>query len=413
MDIAQLLGIEDRLVARVQKRSDIVFQAIRESEIDIIPSPMSIHLSDPSSPVQLPLQSMPSFDLSPLPTVSASSLIIPVPTSTPAITPLRRTNEVTAVIASTANTLLSSQTPSSTTAIAPLRKTNEVTAVIASTANTLLSSQTPSSTNLSPINTSSVRPVPAMMSTPAATLQAPITANLPSLPTASVFKPPPTIRSPITTSSMLPTTTVPFSVRCLLSPIRGSTPVYHPTSPTTEAQSEVARYSPSPLSAVEHYVPTPANTLLQTHATALLVSGAMPLLPPSKRDWSSVPDEAITLVQGLRWPPKGWRNLSPDCRLLALEYAATSILQSTAVSWSITNRWLLVHQFQHLMLPGTAGILLDNSGKARHYLHETVREIASGVSSLPTEVKSTILRTLPEHQDDPLLSFIKDIPVRP
>ncbi|KAH3875400.1 hypothetical protein DPMN_038665 [Dreissena polymorpha] len=65
------------------------------------------------------------------------------------------------------------------------------------------------------------------------------------------------------------------------------------------------------------------------------------------------------------------------------------------------------------MLPGTAGILLDNSGKARHYLHETVREIASGVSSLPTEVKSTILRTLPEHQDDPLLSIIKDIPVRP
>ncbi|KAH3735551.1 hypothetical protein DPMN_042087 [Dreissena polymorpha] len=293
MDIAQLLGIEDRLVARVQKRSDIVFQAIRESEIDIIPSPMSIHLSDPSSPVQLPLQSMPSFDLSPLPTVSASELIIPVPTSTPAITPLRRTNEVTAVIASTANTLLSSQTPSST--------------------------------NLSPINISSVRPVPAMMSTPAATLQAPITANLPSLPTASVFKQPPTIRSPITTSSMLPTTTVPFSVRCLLSPIRGSTPVYHPTSPTTEAQREVVRYSPSPLSAVEHYVPTPANTLLQTHATALLVSGAMPLLPPSKRDWSSVPDEAITLVQGLRWPPKGWRNLSPDCRLLALEYAATNI----------------------------------------------------------------------------------------
>ncbi|KAH3746694.1 hypothetical protein DPMN_181105 [Dreissena polymorpha] len=330
MDITQLLGIEDRLVARVQKRSDIVFQAIRESEIDIIPSPMSIHLSNPSSPVQLPLQSIPSFDLSPLPTVPASSLIIPVPTSTTAIAPLQRNNVVTTIITSTATSFLSSQTPSSTTAIAPLRRTNEVTAiipstatssissptpslntiihhlqrtnkvtaVIASTANTLLSSQTPSSTNLSPINTSSVCPVPVIMSTPAATLQAPITANLTSLPTTSVFKPQSTIRSPITTSSTLPTTTVPFSVRCLLSPIRGLTPVYHPTSPTTEAQSEVARYSPSPLSVVDHYVPTPANTLLQTHAKALLVSGAMPLLPPSKRDWSSVPDEAITLVQG-------------------------------------------------------------------------------------------------------------------
>ncbi|KAH3703182.1 mucin-2-like [Dreissena polymorpha] len=413
MDIAQLLGIEDRLVSRVQKMSDIVFQAIRESEIDIIPSPVSIHLSDPSSPVQLPLQSMPSFYLSPLPTVPASSLIIPVPTSTTAIAPLQRTNAVTSIIASTATSSISSPTPSSTTKIAHLQRTNEVTAVIASTATTYLSSQTPSSTNLSPISTSSVRPVPAMMSAPAATLQSPITANLPSLPTESVFKPPATIRSPITTSSTLPTTTVPFSARCLLSPIRGSTPVSHPTSTTTEAQSEVARYYPSPLSVVEHYVPTLANTLLQTHAKALLVSGAMPLLPPSKRDWSSVPDEAITLVQGLRWPPKAWRNLSPDCRLLALEFAATSILQSTAVSWSITNRCLLVHQFQHLMLPGTASILLDSSGKARHYLSETVREIVSGVSSLPPEVKSQILRTLPDHQDDPLLSIIKDIPVRP
>ncbi|KAH3776837.1 hypothetical protein DPMN_178271 [Dreissena polymorpha] len=121
----------------------------------------------------------------------------------------------------------------------------------------------------------------------------------------------------------------------------------------------------------------------------------------------------ITLVQWLRWLPKGWRNRSADCRLLALEYAATSILQSTADSSSITNRCLMIHQFQHLMLPETASILLDSSGKARHYLSETVREIASGVSSLPTEVKSQILRTLPEHQDDPLLSIIKDIPVRP
>ncbi|KAH3785333.1 hypothetical protein DPMN_163420 [Dreissena polymorpha] len=96
MDIAQLLGIEDRLVYRVQKRSDIVFQAIRESEIDIIPSPMSIHLSEP------PLQSMPSFDVSPLSTVSASSLIIPVPISTTAIAHLQRTNAVTTIIASTA-----------------------------------------------------------------------------------------------------------------------------------------------------------------------------------------------------------------------------------------------------------------------------------------------------------------------
>ncbi|KAH3707666.1 hypothetical protein DPMN_067077 [Dreissena polymorpha] len=74
-----------------------------------------------------------------------------------------------------------------------------------------------------------------MMSTPAATLQTPITANLPSLSTASVFKPPPTIRSPITASSISPTTTVPFSARCLLPHIRGLTPVAVPASTHTEA----------------------------------------------------------------------------------------------------------------------------------------------------------------------------------
>ncbi|KAH3852522.1 hypothetical protein DPMN_095031 [Dreissena polymorpha] len=143
-----------------------------------------------------------------------------------------------------------------------------------------------------------------MMSTPAATLQTPITANLHFLPTAFVFKPPATIRSPITASSMSPTTTVHFSAWCLLSPIRGSTPVTLPASPHTETQGEAERFSPAPLFMVEPYVPTSANTILQSHTKALLVSGAMPLLPPSKRDWASVPDESITLVQGLRWPPK-------------------------------------------------------------------------------------------------------------
>ncbi|KAH3785332.1 hypothetical protein DPMN_163419 [Dreissena polymorpha] len=146
-----------------------------------------------------------------------------------------------------------------------------------------------------------------MMSTPAATLQTPITANLPYLPTASVFKPPPTIRSPITASSISPTTTVPFSARCLLSPIRGSTPISVPASPHTETQCEAERYSPAPLSVVENYVPTPANTILQTHAKALLVSGAMPLLPPSKRSYRGYAgpqkDEGTFLLTAdyLRW----------------------------------------------------------------------------------------------------------------
>ena len=47
--------------------------------------------------------------------------------------------------------------------------------------------------------------------------------------------------------------------------------------------------------------------------------------PPSKRDWASVPDGHVILLPGLRWPSKGWRCLSTDCRMLALEFTASTL----------------------------------------------------------------------------------------
>ena len=99
--------------------------------------------------------------------------------------------------------------------------------------------------------------------------------------------------------------------------------------------------------------------------------------------------------------------------MLALEFAASTIRHYTSDSYNITNRCYLVHQFQFLVLPVTASILLDSSGKARHYLFETVKDISRGTSSLPEDVQCSILKSLPDCSTNEILVTIKDIPVRP
>jgi len=72
----------------------------------------------------------------------------------------------------------------------------------------------------------------------------------------------------------------------------------------------------------------------------------------------------VILVSGFRWAPKGWRRLSADCKMLALEHVSSTIRQFYPDSYNITNRCFLIHQSQFVMLPGTASILLDSSGRA-------------------------------------------------
>jgi len=88
-EVATTLGIEERLVFRLHRRDDIAFKAIKEAEVGHITSPMSIHLSDPQSPIQSPLLSMPFFTTVPA-TVITHAIVITHATTVPAtvITPV-------------------------------------------------------------------------------------------------------------------------------------------------------------------------------------------------------------------------------------------------------------------------------------------------------------------------------------
>jgi len=113
----------------------------------------------------------------------------------------------------------------------------------------------------------------------------------------------------------------------------------------------------------EGYYPIPVNHLVRSQARQVLFSGRMPLLPPAKRDRASVDEESIRLLQNCMWPPRQWRTLPADSRLVVLTVA---ILQTESGSSSIVVRdqAYLEQAHQFLMLPGPAGIALDPQRKA-------------------------------------------------
>jgi len=147
--------------------------------------------------------------------------------------------------------------------------------------------------------------------------------------------------------------------------------MFSPTAPPATDSS----YSPKPNTECEDYYPTPVNHLVRSQARQLLLSGRMPLFPPAKRDWASVDEESIRLPQNLMCPPRQWRTLPADSRLIFLQYAALAILQaeSGSVSLVVRDQANLAQANQFLMLPDTAGIALDPKGKARHYLFQAIQ----------------------------------------
>ncbi|KAH3874598.1 hypothetical protein DPMN_037845 [Dreissena polymorpha] len=84
----------------------------------------------------------------------------------------------------------------------------------------------------------------------------------------------------------------------------------------------------------------------------MLVDGNMPLLPSAKRDWATVEEESILLLPNLLWPPKNWRRLTPDQRLLAVEFASMSLSQTeNNSSLPLPERSFLIHNFHFLCSP--------------------------------------------------------------
>ncbi|XP_053398666.1 uncharacterized protein LOC128556870 [Mercenaria mercenaria] len=155
-------------------------------------------------------------------------------------------------------------------------------------------------------------------------------------------------------------------------------------------------------------------------ATKLLRMGAMPLCPPARREW--VEDESITLTEGnltCKWPPKNWKNLSPDQRLLQLEILTFKILQERGVNTSNLERSDILDQFNFLVLPGTKAYCLPDAGKdptahSRYHTYATLRMIANS-KNIKSEKWLAMLECssmLRDTTNDKLLRQCDKIPLR-
>ena len=77
-------------------------------------------------------------------------------------------------------------------------------------------------------------------------------------------------------------------------------------------------------------LPLPTSILptdsLKVSARSLLMTGRLPLLPPGRRDWTSVPRALVSFPNNMTWPPFNWQSLTPDQRTLLTQHICTSLI---------------------------------------------------------------------------------------
>lgn len=142
---------------------------------------------------------------------------------------------------------------------------------------------------------------------------------------------------------------------------------------------------------------TPPVASSKTRAANLLEWGCMPLFPPARREWQD--EAAIQIPIGssvLPWPPKGWKRMNPDQKLLQWEYASMILENSFEKTLPLSlNRGVLLDKFNMLALPGTSVPMTTEQHliyrKASYYNYEIVRSIAIGNSFIED---STVERML-------------------
>ncbi|KAH3862437.1 hypothetical protein DPMN_025404 [Dreissena polymorpha] len=187
-----------------------------------------------------------------------------------------------------------------------------------------------------------------------------------------------------------------------------------PATPTPLAQDKLYTIA-TPTPAANMYKPTPSAKLLRFKARSMLVDGNMPLFPSAKRDWATVEEESILLFPNLVWPPKNWRRLTPDQRLLVVEFASMSLTQTeNNSSLLLPEGSFLIHNFHFLVLPGSACFPLDNKAKARLYTYQSLLDIANGKDQSPFANQTDLLKALTPlfKKSSTLLEKISQIPVR-
>ncbi|KAH3701489.1 hypothetical protein DPMN_076478 [Dreissena polymorpha] len=190
------------------------------------------------------------------------------------------------------------------------------------------------------------------------------------------------------------------------------TPNQKPTYTTTNKPTNTSTNKP----AYNHtnqpiYIPTVIQSSVKM-AETLLLDGAMPLLPPGRRQWTSVSEEPLSITPFLKWPPKNWKSFNQDQKAFAAEYAANLLEQATG--FHPMERILLLLKYNFLVLPGT--ILKTSSLKTIMLMlnYEVVRRIAINQDPDPESSKLQLIHSFPSTTTTrpSILDELNHIPLR-
>ncbi|KAH3822615.1 hypothetical protein DPMN_124402 [Dreissena polymorpha] len=155
--------------------------------------------------------------------------------------------------------------------------------------------------------------------------------------------------------------------------------------------------------------PTPSN---QVRAKKLLAMGAMPLFPPARRECDQ--DEAVTFLEPkFKWPPRGWKGMSADLRLMLTEFQAMSILQARGCNFKF-ERVELLNAFNFLVLPGSLSprAPVDTNVQLCHAIYVRLREIALEKEDMKWLRMIESASMMRDTANDKLIAACKEIPLR-
>lgn len=193
-----------------------------------------------------------------------------------------------------------------------------------------------------------------------------------------------------TSKTLVSRTSSPTPVLAKATSLGTSDPGISRLTPSTPPARPVFSAMDSAIPAAKVKIPRPALEPLPPgpsqdyRATKLLKMGGMPHWQPARRSWDQ--EEAISFAEGettVFWPPKGWKTLSADQKLLQWEFTAMSILKARGEDTAAAERTEVLDKFNFLALPGTAAHKVSKhcSGymvtKSRFYTYETLRKIAT------------------------------------
>lgn len=223
----------------------------------------------------------------------------------------------------------------------------------------------------------------------------------------------PTVESSlITSSTRTPSSTIPPYL-----PITSGTGQRENHSPESHTNVEIDVFDENMSIFDEEGTEKPKEeqTEISSRATELLRNGCLPLFPSSRRAWDE--DEQVTLPMAIRWPPKGWKEMTADVMLLQWEHAAFSLSQKC--EHAVTNRILMLEDFNMLALPGTAVPTISSNvdetthtfAKAHYYNYLILLEIATGKNKENAEAILVMFESARVNRDKTLDHVIERVEI--